>query len=69
MFGRIGMGELLLIFGIVLIVFGPSKLPSLAKSMGQAIAEFKKGANQVSKELDKMAEEVENSTEVKPEDK
>ncbi|MBR4036326.1 MAG: twin-arginine translocase TatA/TatE family subunit, partial [Oscillospiraceae bacterium] len=27
MFGRIGMGELLLIFGIVLIVFGPSKLP------------------------------------------
>lgn len=69
MFGRIGMGELLLIFGIVLIVFGPSKLPSLAKSMGQAIAEFKKGANQVSKELDKMAEEVDNSTEVKPEDK
>ncbi len=69
MFGRIGMGELLLIFGIVLIVFGPSKLPSLAKSMGQAIAEFKKGANQVSKEIDKMAEEVENSTEVKPEDK
>lgn len=63
MFGRIGMGELLLIFGIVLIVFGPSKLPSLAKSMGQAIAEFKKGANEVSKEIDKMSEEVESSTE------
>lgn len=69
MFGRIGMGELLLIFGIVLIVFGPSKLPSLAKSMGQAVAEFKKGANQVSKDLDKMAEEVEKSTEVQSEDK
>lgn len=69
MFGRIGMGELLLIFGIVLIVFGPSKLPSLAKSMGQAVAEFKKGANQVSKDLDKMAEEVEKATEEQPEDK
>ena len=30
--------------------------------MGEAIAEFKKGANQVSKEIDKMAEEVEKST-------
>ncbi len=69
MFGRIGMGELLLIFGIVLIVFGPSKLPSLAKSMGQAIAEFKKGANEVTKELDKMADEVEKSTEDKADDK
>ena len=63
MFGRIGMGELLLIFGIVLIVFGPSKLPSLAKSMGQESAEFKKGANEITKEMDKMAEEVEKSTE------
>ena len=62
MFGRIGMGELLLIFGIVLIVFGPTKLPSLAKSMGEAIAEFKKGAKQVSKEIEKKAEEVEKST-------
>ena len=67
MFGRIGMGELLLIFGIVLIVFGPSKLPSLAKSMGQAIAEFKKGAKEASKELEKMSEEVEKATEAKDE--
>lgn len=69
MFGRIGMGELLLIFGIVLIVFGPSKLPSLAKSMGEAVAEFRKGATQVSKELDKMSEEVEKATEIKTDDK
>lgn len=67
MFGRIGMGELLLIFGIVLIVFGPSKLPSLAKSMGQAIGEFKKGAKEASKELEKMADEVEKATDVKDE--
>ena len=67
MFGRIGMGELLLIFGIVLIVFGPSKLPSLAKSMGQAIAEFKKGAKEASKELEKMSEEVEKAPDAKDE--
>ena len=67
MFGRIGMGELLLILGIVLIVFGPSKLPSLAKSMGQAIAEFKKGAKEASEELEKMSEEVEKATDAKDE--
>ncbi|MEG0754467.1 MAG: twin-arginine translocase TatA/TatE family subunit, partial [Angelakisella sp.] len=37
------MGELLLILGIVLLIFGPSKLPALAKSMGLAIKEFRKG--------------------------
>ena len=63
MFGKIGMGELLLIFGIVLIVFGPAKLPSLAKGMGQAISEFKKGLNQVSKEIDKISDEVEKADE------
>ena len=47
--------------------FGPSKLPSLAKSMGQAIAEFKKGAKEASKELEKMSEEVEKATDAKDE--
>ncbi len=54
MFGRIGMGELLLILGIVLIVFGPSKLPALAKSMGQAVSEFRKGANSITKDLEEV---------------
>ena len=37
MFGRLGTGELLLILALVLLIFGPSKLPALAKSMGQAV--------------------------------
>ena len=52
MFGRIGVGELLLILGIVLLVFGPSKLPALAKSMGQAVAQFRKGTEELTKELE-----------------
>ena len=49
--GKIGAGELLLILGIVLLVFGPAKLPALAKSIGQAFSEFRKGAKGIAKEL------------------
>jgi sec-independent protein translocase protein TatA len=39
----IGPLELLIVLGIVLLLFGGAKLPKLARSMGQASKEFKKG--------------------------
>lgn len=57
MFGRLGMGELLLILGIVLILFGPAKLPELARSIGQAFSEFKKGTREITKEFDELTKE------------
>ena len=42
MFGKIGTTELLLILGIALLIFGPSKLPKLGKAIGQTIGNFKK---------------------------
>ncbi|MDE3156766.1 MAG: twin-arginine translocase TatA/TatE family subunit [Acidobacteriota bacterium] len=42
--GSFGMGELIVIFMIALIVFGPRKLPELAQSLGRAINEFKKAS-------------------------
>ena len=58
MFGRIGMGELLIILVVVLLIFGPSKLPALAKSMGQAVKEFRKGTQEVEDGLNKLANET-----------
>lgn len=37
-----GPTELLIILGIILLIFGGSKLPGLAKGLGQGIREFKK---------------------------
>ena len=58
MFGRIGMGELLLILAVVLIIFGPAKLPALAKSMGQAVGEFRKGTKEITKELETLEKDI-----------
>ena len=41
--GGIGVPELLIVLVIVLVLFGSTRLPKLAKSLGQASREFKKG--------------------------
>lgn len=50
--GRIGATELVLILAIALIIFGPSKLPEIGKSIGEAFGQFKSHANKVSQDLD-----------------
>jgi len=45
MFGSLGMPELVVIFVIALIVFGPRKLPELGRSLGRGINEFKKATS------------------------
>lgn len=51
MFSRLGAPELVLILAIALVVFGPSKLPEIGKSVGKAINEFKAQANKVSEDI------------------
>jgi len=52
MFGSIGMPELIIIFVIALIIFGPRKLPELGKSLGKSLAEFKKASNELRNTLE-----------------
>jgi sec-independent protein translocase protein TatA len=41
-----GVGELIIIFFIVLIIFGAGKIPDIAKDIGSGIKEFKKAVNE-----------------------
>jgi Tat protein translocase TatB subunit len=51
MFG-LGMPEILLILAIALIVIGPKKLPDLAKTLGRAMGEFKRSAQDFKRSID-----------------
>jgi len=51
MFG-IGLPELVIILVVALIVFGPKKLPDLARSLGKGIAEFKKATDDLKSGID-----------------
>src|SRR5437764_7482239 len=52
MFGSLGFPELIVIFVIALIIFGPRKLPEIGKSLGKSLAEFKKASNELRNTLE-----------------
>ncbi len=51
MFGSLGPLELMIIFIIVLVVFGADRLPELARGLGKGIREFKRAADDVKREI------------------
>jgi sec-independent protein translocase protein TatA len=58
MFGSIGPAELILIFVIALLVFGPKKLPEIGRSVGKALREFKRTSEEIKGRIE---EEIEAS--------
>ncbi|MDR9381430.1 MAG: twin-arginine translocase TatA/TatE family subunit [Natronomonas sp.] len=66
--GGLGPPELLLIAGVFILLFGASKLPKLARSMGTATGEFKKGREEVEGELEQMRSGAQPSDEPTVED-
>ncbi len=54
---RFGTGELLLIFLIILLLFGAAKLPEIARAIGKAIKEFKKAGKDIKDDIEEKEEE------------
>lgn len=54
---NIGMPELILIFFIILLIFGAKRLPEIGRSLGKALGEFKKGMKEGTEEKEEEKKE------------
>lgn len=75
MFGSLGLPELLMIFVVALLLFGPRKLPEIGRTLGKAMNEFKRATNDLQRsleeevavdELKQAKHEVEEATRLTP---
>jgi TatA/E family protein of Tat protein translocase len=51
-FGPLGMPELVLIFAVALLLFGPRKMPQIGKSIGRALGEFRRASNEFKRTIE-----------------
>ena len=56
--GGLGMGEIILIFLVVLLLFGAKRLPEIGSSLGKGIREFKSSVREIEGELKAPLEDV-----------
>ena len=47
---QLGMGELIIIFLVVLLLFGANQIPKVARGLGQGLREFKRAARELSED-------------------
>src|SRR5215212_3322205 len=53
MFGSLGVPELLLIFAVILIVFGPRRIPEIGRMLGKAMGEFRKATDDLKNTIER----------------
>ena len=58
--GQLGISEMVVIFIVALLVFGPKKLPELGKSLGKGIREFRKATNELKSTWEDQVKDIEN---------
>ena len=58
--GPIGFPEMLVIAVLALLIFGPRKLPELARSLGKALAEFRRASNDIRMTIEEEVREAEH---------
>lgn len=60
--GPIGVGEVIVLFILALLIFGPKKLPELGKTFGKGMAEFKRASNELKSTFQREMDNIEHET-------
>ena len=63
--GPLGLPELILIFFVALIVFGPRKLPEIGRTLGKALGEFKKATEELKNTIEREVQ-IEDQQKIAP---
>ena len=61
--GPLGMQEMVFIFVLALLIFGPKKLPELGKTLGKAMTEFRRASMELKSTFDREMSNLERETE------
>ena len=62
MFGTLGFPEMVIIFIVALLLFGPKKLPELGRTFGKALTEFRRASNELKSTFDRAMKSLEQET-------
>ena len=60
--GPVGVQEMIIIFIVALVVFGPKKLPELGKTVGKALTEFRRARDELKYTFDREMQAIERET-------
>ena len=60
--GMLGFGEMAFLFVLALLVFGPKKLPEIARQVGKALNEFKRASNEFRSQIETEIANIERET-------
>ena len=64
--GPIGLQEMIGLFVIALLLFGPKKLPELGRTLGKALTEFRRAKNELKQTFETHMQELEKETRLEP---
>ena len=63
LFFNISGGEIFIILAVIFLIFGPKKIPELARFLGKGVYELKKTSNDIKKEINDVTNNIDNFSE------
>lgn len=64
LFFNISTGELVIVLLVLFLIFGPGKIPEIAKKLGRALYEVKRASSDIKREIDSEIRKIEDNVDI-----